>query len=389
MEPRASHLLIGTFLLIVAAAVFGFVIWLAKVEIDREFAYYEIYFEESVSGLSIGGDVRYSGIPIGSVAEIALDPDNPRLVRVRIEVGSDAPIRQGTKATLALQGITGVAFIQLTGGQRDAAEIEIEEGREFAIIPSEQSAIQRLFTTMPELIGKVIGITDSLATFLEPENQKAFGQIMTNAAALVGRLNARGPEIEALILDMQAATAEFKTILREINVLVGQFQGVSDNVDATLQEAREAIKGADKAIASAQRSFENTMGTADELLDGDIRAAVDRFGLVADNVDKALLDARTTIGHADTLIDRDVRATVASAKRAIDRLDSMAKAVQDLAADNEEAIKLFTSDGLVEFIRFLEEARNLVQTATTILEDIGSDPAQLLFGTGRGGVKPE
>ena len=72
METRANHLLIGSFVLIVIGVAFGFLIWLAKVDIDREFVQYHVYFEESVAGLSVGGDVRFNGIPVGTVAEIKI-----------------------------------------------------------------------------------------------------------------------------------------------------------------------------------------------------------------------------------------------------------------------------------------------------------------------------
>ena len=67
METRASHVVIGAFILVIVAGAFGFVLWLAKIEIDQQYAYYRVTFEEAVSGLSIGGDVRYNGIPVGVV----------------------------------------------------------------------------------------------------------------------------------------------------------------------------------------------------------------------------------------------------------------------------------------------------------------------------------
>lgn len=37
METRAHHLLIGGFVVILIGALFAFLIWLAKVDIDREY----------------------------------------------------------------------------------------------------------------------------------------------------------------------------------------------------------------------------------------------------------------------------------------------------------------------------------------------------------------
>ena len=70
METRAHHLLIGSFMLAFLVAIVAFVLWLAKTEVDREVARYNIYFSGSVAGLGIGGDVRFNGIKVGSVAEL-------------------------------------------------------------------------------------------------------------------------------------------------------------------------------------------------------------------------------------------------------------------------------------------------------------------------------
>ena len=78
METRAHHLLVGSFVIIVVLGLFGFVIWLAKIDIDREFARYTIYFEGSVSGLSTASSVLYNGIPVGTVTAIELDTSEPR-----------------------------------------------------------------------------------------------------------------------------------------------------------------------------------------------------------------------------------------------------------------------------------------------------------------------
>ncbi|MBT3332358.1 MAG: MCE family protein, partial [Rhodospirillaceae bacterium] len=85
--------MIGSFVLVVVLGLFGFVLWLAKIEIDQEFAYFGITFEEAVSGLSIGGDVRYNGIPVGTVTLIEIAPNDPSRVQVTLEVKRDTPVR--------------------------------------------------------------------------------------------------------------------------------------------------------------------------------------------------------------------------------------------------------------------------------------------------------
>ena len=50
METRARYVLVGLFTLISILAALGFILWLAKVELDRTYTQYDIRFD-SAAGL--------------------------------------------------------------------------------------------------------------------------------------------------------------------------------------------------------------------------------------------------------------------------------------------------------------------------------------------------
>ena len=180
METRASHVLIGGFVLLVIVGLFAFVIWLARVQIDREFARYDIYFEGSVAGLGIGGDVSYRGIRVGTVISITVNPDDPSRVRVIAEIGSDTLIREGDQASLQLQGITGVAFVNSEGATAEKPLIGAKADEPRPVIPSKPSQIEKLFQGAPELINRGIILTERASELFDagmgreaPESQGA------------------------------------------------------------------------------------------------------------------------------------------------------------------------------------------------------------------------
>ena len=127
----------------------GFVAWLAKVDIDREFNAYHIFFEGSVTGLSSASNVLYRGIPVGTVNEVIIDPDDSSRVRVTVEVASNTPIREDSVATLELQGITGASLIQITGGSADSPELVAKSDQTLPVIRSKPSSFQQLFAGAP------------------------------------------------------------------------------------------------------------------------------------------------------------------------------------------------------------------------------------------------
>jgi phospholipid/cholesterol/gamma-HCH transport system substrate-binding protein len=116
METRANYTLVGAFVIFFLVAIIAFILWVANVDFSRNATDFDIYFSRSVTGLKEGGTVLYRGVPVGSVKSISLDPDNVEKVRVTVLVNGGVPIKEDAFASLELQGITGVAYIQLNGG---------------------------------------------------------------------------------------------------------------------------------------------------------------------------------------------------------------------------------------------------------------------------------
>jgi phospholipid/cholesterol/gamma-HCH transport system substrate-binding protein len=170
METRARFVLIGLATLVCLVAALGFVLWLAKVQIDRTYAQYDIVFD-TVAGLGQASAVRYNGVDVGRVLTIALDRRDPSKVRVRIEIFASTPVRANTVATLASQGVTGVSFVALAGGSADADRLAIVPPATVAVIPSENSVVQDLMGDAPDLLTQAIALITEVRTFITPAPQ--------------------------------------------------------------------------------------------------------------------------------------------------------------------------------------------------------------------------
>lgn len=101
METRANYILIGLFTLLGILGMMAFFLLFARVELDRQFAYYDIRFS-SVSGLSEASDVRFSGLPVGQVVDVRLAPEQDGSIVVRVEVNADTPVRTDSVATIEI-----------------------------------------------------------------------------------------------------------------------------------------------------------------------------------------------------------------------------------------------------------------------------------------------
>jgi ABC-type transporter Mla subunit MlaD len=80
---------------------------------------YHVYFDESVQGLQVGAAVMYRGVDIGEVERITVAPDRRHVdVIVAIDHHEDerlglASVAGALRARLAIQGVTGLKFIDI------------------------------------------------------------------------------------------------------------------------------------------------------------------------------------------------------------------------------------------------------------------------------------
>ena len=147
METKANYVLIGAFTILVTLFLLLFALWAAKFSSDRNCREYQVIFTEPVTGLTEGGSVHYNGIAVGTVDKLSLDRNDARKVVALLKLKADAPIKVDTRAKLSQQGITGVPFIQLTGGSPGAARLEPTANSEIPIIRTEPSALQNIADT--------------------------------------------------------------------------------------------------------------------------------------------------------------------------------------------------------------------------------------------------
>ncbi|MEM8798629.1 MAG: MlaD family protein [Pseudomonadota bacterium] len=297
METRAHHLLIGAFTLLMVGALFGFIIWLAKVDIDKETKLYDVFFTASVTGLSQGGSVRLNGVPVGTVREIALDPVDPGLVRVRIEIDAKVPVNEGTEAVLESLGLTGVGYVQLKGGGATAPPLTAKPGQEVPVIPSGTSAIQDLFSGAPNLIDAAITTMGRVQAILDEENEEHITQILGNLDTFTGGLEESTDEVVRILEALDETVADFRSAAGAIN----RFSGTAENV--VDQELRTLLSDASDLITSA------------ESLSNELRVVVqENRGQLNNFTETALPEA--------TLLLKDLRVMSRSLGRLAERLEA-------------------------------------------------------------------
>jgi phospholipid/cholesterol/gamma-HCH transport system substrate-binding protein len=166
METDKHYFIVGLFILGIAAAAALFAIWLTTSG-ERDDVLYRINFSESVSGLSLGDSVKYLGVDVGTVKAMGIDPADPRRVRVDVQLRKDTPVKTDTKAVLTMKGLTGVVFIELSGGKADAKDLlAATPADQVPEIASEKSPLKQVLDDLPKVVAKFSTIESQFSKVL-------------------------------------------------------------------------------------------------------------------------------------------------------------------------------------------------------------------------------
>jgi phospholipid/cholesterol/gamma-HCH transport system substrate-binding protein len=257
METRANYVLIGGFTILATVFLLLFTLWATKFSSDRNWRQYEVIFSEPVTGLTEGGSVQYNGIAVGTVDKLSLDQGDARKVVALLKLKVDTPIKIDTRAKLSQQGITGVPFIQLSGGSPSAPLLEPSDSVEIPIIRTEPSALQNIADTANRLVARM----DQL---LSEQNIRHVSATLAHIEAATGTLASQRDDIAALIINAREATASLKTTLAtadgsmkkidrdvvdrlpalmdQLEATVGKLDSVAGNANAMIAENRPALQ---------------------------------------------------------------------------------------------------------------------------------------------------
>lgn len=248
METRSNNVLVGSVVLILLAATLGFLIWIMNVG-GRNDQAYDIFFKSGVSGLAKGSIVTFAGVPSGKIDDIKLMPDSPEFVRVRVSVDQDTPVLQGTTASIAGVGFTGVSQINLDGAIKGAPAIADPGPFGVPVIPTKPGALGELLNSAPQLLERLTTLTERLSDTLSPANQKSITGILAHVDKLSGALADRSQDIAATLAETRAAVAQAGAAAEQIGRLAGTTN------DMLARDGRPLVADLRKAVASAQHSM--------------------------------------------------------------------------------------------------------------------------------------
>ncbi|MDH5641774.1 MAG: MCE family protein [Nitrospira sp.] len=260
MEPKVNYVLVGAFLAILGAAVLIGVLWLGKMDYRGVNERYEAYFRESVAGLSVDSTVKYRGVDVGRVKNIALNPSNPEEVRLILDIAKGTPIKTDTVAILQTQGLTGLATINLTGGSREASPLTALEGQDYPVIktgpaPSffrSDEAISRLLSdqTLPHLLANLDTLAKGASDTLDAENRAALKKTIKDLSDVVHVVAVHRADLEKSLSGAAKSADNLVQLTASLNEQMPMLLAKINKSAAALNAMTEELVQTSKAVRS-------------------------------------------------------------------------------------------------------------------------------------------
>ncbi|MCX2722022.1 MlaD family protein [Roseibium salinum] len=334
METRANYILIGAFMVAILISAFGFVYWLAATAESRQNVQVKIVFPGPVTGLPVGGQVLFNGIKVGDVSALGFAPEDPAKVIATVRIRPDTPLREDSKATLNFTGLTGVAYVDLSGGSSDSPLLleNVEEG-ETPVLYAERSFFDDIVDGARDVLKRADSTMQTVDDLLK-ENRPAITRIITNAETFSDALAANSAGVEDFMASIGKASESFSSLSVRMESLVEEGErllaavpsdkvtaivddltrfseslgNASDDIDLLLADAQGAAKELDQFTKGLNDGLEEVRGVIAAVKPEEVErvmkgaAALGVLDERSGDIDQLIVSTRQTMQNVDDIV---------------------------------------------------------------------------------------
>ncbi|MCP4157209.1 MAG: MCE family protein [bacterium] len=292
-------LTVSLVLLVVVATIFI----LPKLK-DKGDVYYIDFREMSVNGVNNGADVKYQGVRIGKVVRIDVNPQDLRSVLIYIMIKKGFPVKKNMRATLQYAGITGLRFVEISGG-RTAAD-NLQPGGK--ILPK-----KGLGEKAEDIVLNVDSVVEALNNVLNPENRESIAQLLKNLEKSTGviatMLDKKQKNLEHAISNIDIITANLTEATSNLNEFSLHLTGVMANIKG--EKIDKVLANADLMITNIAKTFSKN-----------------ELGAVLENIDTFVDTATITIRKVETQfhdLEGELGKTLVSLRESLENISSFTR----------------------------------------------------------------
>ncbi|HMA63881.1 MAG: MlaD family protein [Fibrobacterota bacterium] len=274
------------------------------VKLTDKFKRYTAYFSgESLSGLEQGSTVKFNGVPVGKVESIKYLPDDLSRVKVELKLQEDFPMKVDMIATTNAMGITGLKYIEITGGTNDAALL-----KEGSVVPTKPSMISAITGKAEVIMAKIEVLLNHLNEISNPDSLVALKSTLANVQAISVDIkdfvNQAKPHMTKLASSSTGIIAKVDSIAGDVRGItksfadsmpMNKFVNIINQVDSTTNALKELSENLALMIRQTREDFTVSMQN--------IREASEN----ANNLTKTVAENPSLLLRGENLRERTIR----------------------------------------------------------------------------------
>jgi len=250
VDTKVNYAVVGIFVIALGAVFIAGILWLAVgAGNKKEYILYMSVLKESVAGLSVDAPVKYLGVDVGKVEKIQLDPDNPQEVQLLFAILKNTPIREDTEAVLKTQGLTGIAYVELSGGTPEARSLTAVGPGGYPMIRTIPSLSARLENVLTSVLAKLDRTSANIDALFDNENQAEIKRILVNTSLVMNTIAEQRQDISRFIANAAQAADDTARAASHIDPVLVRLSNGADAVEKMAKEMSLATSDARKTFA--------------------------------------------------------------------------------------------------------------------------------------------
>ena len=292
MVSSTQKFRLGIFIVVFSVLMIIFLVLVAGNKIvEKRDIYYIRYENTSVSGLQIGGPVKYRGIGIGRVDDITIDAKDVTNIIVTVSVKAETPIKEDMRASLIPIGITGLLQVEITGGSKEASFLKTK-----SFIPAGVSTFESISGKAEIISEKLERLLNNLAEITNEENRKKINNIINN--------------VDEMITDNQ----------QSINSVLTSLSSTTRDLAIIADETRQIMQSGEieNIVSNTEKITKDIENSNLEQLLVDMNAAIKKLDITMSRIDATHLESR-----------QDILDTIEALKETIEYLNDFSRQISD------------------------------------------------------------
>lgn len=273
MDTKVNYTIVGIFVILLGAALVIVGVWIGRRGETKTYDTYAVNMGEAVSGLSLHAPVKFNGVNVGYVKTISLDPHDPRIVHLLLNIQRGTPINESTTAALDSQVVTGISYIEVKTPVPGAPPLKIPDDQRYPLIHWMPSVLFQLDTAFRDLNGNIKSITTSFNQLLNQQNLESIQKSLANIAQFTNTLATNSKAIDRITKNSALASEKLPAVLEQLQTTLVAVNhatktlGVASGAAATtLRDSRVAVQNvSQQTLPAALETLDRLNGVLNNL----------------------------------------------------------------------------------------------------------------------------